>query len=128
MVPCVRSRSLEKLRMITVSERLVNQTKSVTDPIKRNNLPLFSRPLIHEKTRSRQPLSSLKDDYSLFSRLFIVSQLRHGNLDEFFQHKNQACLPALSQLGKPRTSNKSSLVGCLEDLVAASENISNPTV
>ncbi len=27
-----------------VNERLVNQTKPITDPIKRNNLQLFSRP------------------------------------------------------------------------------------
>ena len=52
-----------------VNERLVNQTKPITDPIKRNNLPLFSRPPVREKSRAQLQLSSLKNDCSLFSRL-----------------------------------------------------------
>lgn len=111
-----------------VSERLVNQTKNITDPIKRNNLPLFSRPPIREKTRSQQQLSSMKNDCSLFSRLYIAAQIRDGDLDEFFEHENQACPPALSQLGKLRAGTKSDLVGCLEDLVPAQEDAPNPAV
>ena len=56
-----------------VNERLVNQTKPITDPIKRNNLPLFSRPPVREKSRAQLQLSSLKNDCSLFSRLYIAS-------------------------------------------------------
>ena len=36
-----------------VKERLVSQTKPITDPIKKNNLPLFSRPPVREKTKSQ---------------------------------------------------------------------------
>ena len=100
-----------------VSERLVNQTKPITDPFKRNNLPQFSRPPVREKSRAQLQLSSLKNHCSLFSRLYIASQIRSGNLDQFFQHENQAYPPALSQMGKLRTGTKSDLVGCLEDLV-----------
>ena len=32
-----------------VQERLIKQTKPITNPIKRNNLPLFSRPPVREK-------------------------------------------------------------------------------
>ena len=35
-----------------VNERLVKQTKPITDPIKRNNLPLLSRPPVREKSRA----------------------------------------------------------------------------
>ena len=56
-----------------VNERLVNKTKPITDPIKRNNLPLFSRPPVREKPRAQLQLSSLKNDCSLFSRLYIAS-------------------------------------------------------
>lgn len=111
-----------------VSERLVNQTKPIKDPIKRNNLPLFSRPPVREKSRSQQQLSSLKNDCSLFSRLYIASQIRDGNLDEFFEYENQACPPALSQMGKLRPGTKSDLVGLLEDLIPSQEKESNPTV
>ena len=68
-----------------VSERLVNQTKPIKDPIKRNNLPLFSRPPVRERSKSQQQISSLKSDCSIFSRLYIASQIRDGNLEEFFE-------------------------------------------
>ena len=67
-------------------------------------------------------MSSLKNDCSLFSRLFIASQIRDGDLDEFFAHEKQACPPALSHMGKMRVGTKSDLVGCLEDLVRPQEN------
>ena len=50
-----------------VNERLVNQTKPVTDSIKKNNLPLISRPPVREKSRAQLQRSSLKNDCSLFS-------------------------------------------------------------
>ena len=87
-------RKIEKLGQeqydIYVGERLVNQTESVWEPIKKNNLALFSRPPIREKTKSQLQLASLKNDCSLFSRLYVASQVRNGNLDEFFEHENQA--------------------------------------
>ena len=94
-----------------VNERLVNQTKPITVPIKRNNLPLFSRPPVREKSKAQLQLSLLKNDCSLFSRLYIASQIRNGDLDQFFQHENQAYPPALSQMGKLLTGTT------LEDLV-----------
>ncbi|KAJ8405691.1 hypothetical protein AAFF_G00316710 [Aldrovandia affinis] len=105
-----------------VNERLVHQTKPITDPIKRNNLHIFSRPPVREKSRTQFQVLSLKNDCSLFSRLFIASQTRDGDLDEFFAHENQACPPALSQMGKIRLGTKSDLVGCLEGLITPREN------
>ena len=58
-----------------VNKRLVNQTKPITDPMKRNNLPLFSRPPVREKSRAQLQRSSLKNECSLFSRLYIASQI-----------------------------------------------------
>lgn len=111
-----------------VEERLIKQTKPITDPIKRNNLSLFSTPPVREKSRDQQQLSSLKSDCSLFSRLYIASQIRDGDLLEFFKHENQAWPPALSQLGKLRTGVKSDLVGCLEELIPSQQNAPNPSV
>ncbi len=83
-----------------VHERLINQTKPITDPIKRSNL-LFSRPPVREKPRTQLPVSSLKNDCYLFSRLLIASQIRDGDFG-LFVHENQACPPALSHTGKIR--------------------------
>ena len=85
--------------------------------MKRNNLPLFSRPPLRAKSKAQLQLLSLKNDCSLFSRLYIASQIRSGDLDELFQHENQAYPPALSQMGKLRTGTKSDLVGFIENLV-----------
>ena len=45
-----------------------------------------------------------------------------------FEHENQACPPALSQVGNIRLGKKSDLVGCLEDLIPPRENASSPAV
>lgn len=108
-----------------VEERLVNQTKPITDPLKRNNLPLFSRPPVREKSSKQLQLSTLKNNCSLFSRLYIASQIRDGDLDEFFQHENQACPP---EMGVLRTGTKSDLLSCLQDLTPVNESVSSPIV
>ena len=63
---------------------------------RRAYLPLLGWPPVREKTKSQLEVTSLRNDCSLFSRLFIASQVRNGNLDEFFEH--QAYPPALSQI------------------------------
>ncbi len=83
-----------------ISERLVNQMKHIDDPIPRNNLSLFSQPVVREKSRVQQQIKSLKSDCSLFSRLYIASQLREGDIEEFFAHENQACIVTNGQAQK----------------------------
>ena len=56
-----------------VEKRLVNQTMPITDPIKRNNLHLFSRPSCREKSTKDLQISSLSNDSSLFFRLYAAS-------------------------------------------------------
>ena len=67
-----------------VEDRLVKQSTPILDPIKRNNLHLFSRPPLKGKSNKQQQISSLKNNCSLFSRLCITSQVHDGDLDEFF--------------------------------------------
>ena len=104
-----------------VRERLVIQNVHVSELIIKNNLPLFSQPLVKKKNNFTLQLASLKSDCSLFSRLYVSSQVRGGNLDEFFEHENQACPPALLPNGEMGTTKRSDLVGCLEDLVPSKE-------
>ena len=77
-------------------------------------------------------LSSLKNDCSLFSRLYISCETRDGDLDELFSHENQACPSSLSNMGKLRLGTKSDIVSCLERLVPSNESSANvadmPTV
>ena len=43
------------------------------------------------RTTSSGLVSSLKSNRNLFSRLFVASQFRDGNLNDYFSHKNQPC-------------------------------------
>ncbi len=55
-----------------VQDRLVNQTTSIAVPIKRNNLALFSRPPVREKSRSQLQLSSPEKMTALSSRDYTL--------------------------------------------------------
>ena len=102
-----------------MTDPLVEQTAPISEPIKKNKLSLLSRPSQREKSKTSLQVSSMKSDCSLFSRLYIACQSRDGNLQDFFEHENQACPPPLSQLGKLRSATKADILGCLESNCAA---------
>ena len=76
-----------------VEQRLVNDETPLKVPIKKNNLQIFNSKT--KKIPSKPSVISLKDDRSLFARLYISCQSRDGNVAELFKHENQACPPAL---------------------------------
>ena len=70
-----------------VKERFIDRSKPVTDPLKKNNLPTFSTPTKKAVSKDHAKVKLLKEDCSLFGRLYIACQTRDGNLDEFFRMK-----------------------------------------
>ena len=64
-----------------VSERLVERTIPIYDVMKKNNIHLFNTPHTRQKTKTSELVSSLKSDRNLFSRLYVASQFRDGNLN-----------------------------------------------
>eukprot|EP00794_Sanderia_malayensis_P011452 gene11452-12649_t len=78
-------------------------------------LPLFRLTSSRGSSTAKLKVASLQSDCSLFSRLFIACQTRDGNLDAFFKHQNQSCLPSLSQHGKLRSCKKADLLECLDN-------------
>ena len=105
-----------------VTERLHQQAKPLSEPIKKNKLLLFSHPPPRQKSNASLQVSSLKSDCSLFSRLYIACQSRDGDLEEFFHHENQVCPPSLSQYGNLRLGSKSDLLQCLEKCAESKAN------
>ena len=99
---------------VFIEERLEKCEKPITEPIIKNKLALFSRTTVKHSTRQQNQITTLKNDCSLFSRLYISCQNRDGDLDTFFAHENQATPPSLSLEGKIRPSAKSDLLHCLE--------------
>lgn len=93
-----------------VTERLEKRTVSLFDPIKRNNLALFSSPPLSKgKSNDKMQIASLKSNCSLFARLYVSCQVRDGDLEAFFSHENQSVPPALTQFGQLRSGTKSDL-------------------
>ena len=115
-----------------VCERLIDQVRPISDPInmiKRNNIPLFTTTPRRVKSISQQQVSSLKGDYSFFSRFYVASQIRNGDLDDFFNvkinHIPQLCPRwVLWELVLSLTA----LVDCLEDIAAAYPSGNTPAV
>ena len=71
-----------------VKERFVDQKTPITDPIKMNKLPMFSRPPTKVPSKQKAQITALKEDSALFSRLYIACQSREGDLQDFFKHEN----------------------------------------
>ena len=96
-----------------MEERLKSNLRSIGDTIPRNNFAMFSKPGT-EKTKVAGRLTELKNDRALFSRLYIASQTREGDVDEFFRHENQSTPPSLAIGGQMRQGDKHNLLDCLE--------------
>ncbi|CAG2217771.1 unnamed protein product [Mytilus edulis] len=111
-----------------VTERLENKSKSLHVPIKQNKLLLFSRQQPKTETKDKQQITSLKQNCSLFSQLYVSCQVRNGDLEEFFRHENQSYPPALSQFGEMRLGSKSDLLVPLERLTELHEEAPNADV
>ena len=94
---------------------LEKQEVSIHEPIKRNNLPLFKKPGGKVSNKSKNSLSNVKQDRSLFSRLYISSQVRMADMDAFFQHENMSYPPSLSDNGELRLpTKKADLLECID--------------
>ena len=92
---------------------IVDRTHSIHEPIKHNSLPLFRCPTPKTKSKQAGQISMLKDDVALFSRLYIATQHREGDLSTFFEHENHPYPPSLSDRGKLRLGKKSDLLNVL---------------
>ena len=99
------------------------------EPITRNKLSFFETPAKKKSSKAQLQLSSMKSDCSLFSRLFIACQIRSGDLDEFFKHKNQACPPSIADDRHLRLlRQKSELASSLQLLTTMQEAPANSEV
>ena len=102
-----------------IKEKFVDRTKPITDPIKKNKLKLFSTKNSLQKENS--VVATMKEDCTLFSRLYIACQTREGNLEDFFKQENQPQPPALAKTGGMRSGNKVDILAELESLAEPPE-------
>ena len=96
--------------------------RTVPGVMEKNNIH-YIHPHKRQRTTSSGLVSSLKSNRNLFSRLFVASQFRDGNLDHYFSHKYQTCPPLLSARGKLKLGIKSDIGRCLEDVPRKEDDI-----
>ena len=89
------------------------RTVSIHDTISKNTLPLFKRQQPKQISKASLKVTAVTSDRYLFSRLYIASQQRDGDLEEFFKHENQPYPPSLSEFGNLRFVKKSDLISCV---------------
>ena len=97
-----------------VQERFEEQHKTISNPPKKNTLPLLYKK--KNLTKVDHQVAALKEDRSLFGCLYIASQNCDGDLQNFFKHENQPWPPIHSQYGELRSGIKSDLLQCPEEL------------
>ena len=83
------------------------RSHSIHEPIKKNSFSLFKKK--HRVTsQQRKKVKILKNNVALFGQLYIATQSRDGDLDEFFAHEIQSVPPSLSDFGKLHLPSKKS--------------------
>ena len=96
--------------------RLMKREISLDDPIKKNKFPTVKSANTKGQSTSRKGSDELKKHIRLFSQMYISTQTRGGNMDEFFSHETLSYPPALSKNTETHSVDKSQLVKCLDQL------------
>ena len=102
-----------------VKERFVERSKAVTETLKRNNLATFKTGKKRVASKDKAKVQALNEDCALFLRLYIASQNRNGDLDDFFKYENQPWPQSLVQAGNLRAGQKADLIKCVEPITNA---------
>ena len=99
-------------------DMLQNNPSSFNDSITLN------RHVFH-KSQARGKQNALgretKDQLQLFSQVYVTTQVRDGDMDEFFKHETLSHPPSLSKQSVIRPGDKSELIPCLKELAVESE-------
>ena len=84
-----------------LSERIIGTPNdSLSDTIKKNNYPLFSKVSVKKPSKMKQQVKYLETNCKLFSQLYIGCQIRQGRMNNFFEHENQPFPPSLSGMSQ----------------------------
>jgi hypothetical protein len=83
-----------------VKKVINDRSQPIQEPIKRNALPLFRNPQRKAKPKQGQKIKALQNNVALFGQLFVATQNRPGDLENFFAHESQSFPPSLSDFGK----------------------------
>ena len=92
--------------------RIIKKTKGLHDPITKNKLPLLKSTNARGQSSSCIRSKELKLHVGLFSQMHISTQIRGGDMDQFFSHEMLKYPPALAKCGEICSGEKSDLLKC----------------
>ena len=94
-----------------VTDATKDRSRSIYNPIKQNNLPLFCKNYKKEDSKQGKNIAVLQSNSNLVAHLCVALQSRDGDMREFFSHEVQSFPPVLSEFVP---SAKSDLLKCLQ--------------
>ena len=115
-------KSVEKLgdeQKTAFMSMLETNPSDFSAPIKLNRLRVFHQ--VQGRRKQSAATKEVKDQLHLFSQLYVATQVRDGDMDDFFKHETLSHPPSLSKHGKIRSGNKAELIPCLKELAPESE-------
>ena len=80
--------------------RIIKKTKGLHDSITKNKLPLFKLTKTRRQSSNRTESKELKLHARLFSQVYISTQIRGGDMDQFFSHETLKYPPAVTKCGE----------------------------
>ena len=92
--------------------RIIKHVTPVEAPIKKNKQMVFKTCNTKGPTRSKSEEKELKLHVRLFSQMYISTQIRGGDMIEFFSHETLKVPPSLSKNGEMRSETKADLLKC----------------
>ena len=127
------AQSYQRLRVIGqekaekfFKEHLISRRTPIDATLPKNKMPLFAKPIKKDLSKQQQAIDALKQDISLFSKLYVVSQVKETDMKEFFFNENQLYPPALSDFGSMHQGVKSDLLVHLEDAIPNHDAAGSP--
>ncbi len=79
-----------------VKKRLESHEIKFFEPVKMNNIKIFKEKPPRKVSSLEIKNKMLRNDFKLFSRLYLGATNRKVNLDEFFNYENQPFPPSIS--------------------------------
>ncbi len=109
-----------------VKEGLVEKKISIFDTIPQNHFTFFKDVAQKKKATNSEQVKGLRNDLKLVTKLFLTSQTRPSDLNEFYKFENQPCPPALSANGALRSGKKSDILECFQKCYVVNNLLTKP--
>ena len=107
------------------TQRIVERVLSIDDTISKNNLRNFKTCNTKGRGKSKSVTKDLKIHIQLFSQMYIATQIRGGDVKEFFKQETRKYPPSLTKDGEMRSGDKADSLPSLRALKSPDSSCTN---